>query len=105
ALATDALIFANRVLGFVNAPALMQRAAAVLQGVAIDIGGYRRKRDLVYEGLTGAGYELVKPQGAFYAFPKSPVEDEMRLVDALMKRGVLVVPGRGFGMPGYFRVS
>ena len=101
----DALIFANRVLGFVNAPALMQRAAAVLQGVAVDIGGYQRKRDLVYEGLTNAGYELVKPQGAFYAFPKSPVEDEMRLVDALMERGVLVVPGRGFGMPGYFRVS
>ena len=105
ALAEDALIFANRVLGFVNAPALMQRAAAVLQGVAVDIGGYQRKRDMVYEGLTGAGYELVKPQGAFYAFPKSPVPDEMRLVDALMERGVLVVPGRGFGMPGYFRVS
>ena len=104
-LTVDGLIFANRVLGFVNAPALMQRAAAALQGVAVDIGGYQRKRDLVYEGLTGAGYELVKPQGAFYAFPKSPVEDEMRLVDALMERGVLVVPGRGFGMPGHFRVS
>ena len=50
---------------------------------------------MVYEGLTGAGYELVKPQGAFYAFPKSPVEDEMRLVDALMERGVLIRNPKG----------
>lgn len=101
----DALVFSNRVLGFVNAPALMQHVVARLQGVTTDVSEYQRKRDFVYEGLRSAGYDVVRPQGAFYAFPKSPVEDELRLVDALFERGVLVVPGRGFGLPGYFRIS
>jgi aspartate aminotransferase len=101
----DALTFSNRVLGFVNAPALMQRIVARLQGVTVDVADYQRKRDFMYEGLRDAGYEVVKPQGAFYIFPRSPVADELRVVDALFDRGVLVVPGRGFGMEGYFRIS
>ena len=71
----------------------------------MDVADYQRKRDFVYEGLRDAAYEVVKPQGAFYVFPRSPVADEMLAVDALFERGVLVVPGRGFGMEGYFRIS
>ena len=101
----DALIFCNRVMGFVNAPALMQRAIRKLQGVTVDVEEYRRKRNYLYDRLTGFGYRVFKPQGAFYMFPESPVEDEMVVVQALQRHGVLVVPGRGFGRPGYFRIS
>lgn len=101
----DAFVFCNRVLGFVNAPALMQHAVRALQHVTVDVGDYQAKRDYLYDVLTAAGYRVFKPEGAFYMFPKSPVEDEMRLVEALQRHGVLVVPGRGFGMPGYFRIS
>ena len=101
----DALIFSNRVLGFVNAPGLMQRIVRDLQRTGIDVGVYERKRDFLYGGLVGAGYDVVKPAGAFYMFPRSPVDDELRLVDTLFNEGVLVVPGRGFGLPGYFRIS
>ena len=101
----DALIFCNRVLGFVNAPAIMQHLVRNLQTVTIDTADYQRKRDYLYGVLTSAGYEVRKPEGAFYMFPRSPVEDEMQLVAALQRQGVLVVPGRGFGMEGYFRIS
>jgi aspartate aminotransferase len=99
------MVFCNRVLGFVNAPALMQNVVRDLQEVTVDIGQYVKKRDMLYNGLTKMGYSIVKPQGAFYIFPKSPVEDEMKFVEALLKQNVLVVPGRGFGAPGYFRIS
>ena len=101
----DGLIFCNRTLGFVNAPALMQRIVKGLQSVTVDVGGYEAKRDLLYGALTGMGYSVVKPQGAFYMFPRSPIDDEVEFVAELQKRNVLVVPGRGFGMPGYFRIS
>lgn len=104
-LLMDALIFCNRVLGFVNAPAIMQHLVRNLQTVTIDTTDYQRKRDYLYDVLTSAGYEVRKPEGAFYMFPKSPVADEMELVAALQRQGVLVVPGRGFGMEGYFRIS
>jgi aspartate aminotransferase len=99
------MVFCNRTLGFVNAPALMQNVVRDLQEVTVDIGQYVRKRDMLYNGLVKMGYSIVKPQGAFYMFPKSPVADEMKFVDALLKQNVLVVPGRGFGAPGYFRIS
>jgi len=76
-----------------------------LQEVTVDIGEYQKKRDMLYNALTKMGYRIVKPQGAFYIFPKSPVADEMKFTDALLKQNVLVVPGRGFGAPGYFRIS
>jgi aspartate aminotransferase len=101
----DALIFCNRVLGFVNAPAIMQHLVRNLQTVTIDTTDYQQKRDYLYTVLTSAGYEVRKPEGAFYMFPRSPVADEMELVAALQRQGVLVVPGRGFGMEGYFRIS
>ena len=101
----NAMIFCNRVLGFVNAPAIMQHLVRNLQTVTIDTADYQRKRDYLYDVLTSAGYEVRQPEGAFYMFPRSPVPDEMELVSALQRQGVLVVPGRGFGMPGYFRIS
>ena len=99
------LIFCNRVLGFVNAPALIQRVVKQVQGVTVDVEQYRRKRDYLYHELTRIGYQVVKPQGAFYFFPKSPLEDEVEFVKKLADEKVLVVPGRGFGLPGYFRIS
>jgi aspartate aminotransferase len=99
------LIFCNRVLGFVNAPALIQRAIKNVQGVSVDVEQYRKKRDFLYQQLTRIGYSVVKPQGAFYFFPKSPIEDEVEFSRMLAARKVLVVPGRGFGLAGYFRIS
>ncbi len=94
------LILANRILGFVNAPALMQRAVARLQGVSVDVTPYQRNRDVLYEALTEAGFELVKPEGAFYLFPRSPIEDDVAFCQEMLKHLVLIVPGRGFGLAG-----
>jgi aspartate aminotransferase len=99
------LIFCNRVLGFVNAPALIQRAVKNAQGAMVDVKEYQQKRDFLYGELTRIGYSVVKPQGAFYFFPKSPLADEVEFVRILASKRVLVVPGRGFGLPGYFRLS
>jgi aspartate aminotransferase len=99
------LIFSNRVLGFVNAPALIQRVVKNVQGVTVDVEQYKKKRDFLYGELTRIGYDVVKPQGAFYFFPKSPLSDEVEFVKKLAEKKVLVVPGRGFGCPGYFRIS
>ena len=101
----DGLIFCTRTLGFVNAPAMMQHLVAKLQSVNVDVGVYEAKRDFMYDELTALGYEVVRPQGAFYMFPRSPIEDDARFVAELQKYNVLAVPGRGFGMQGYFRIS
>jgi len=101
----DALNFSLRTLGFVNAPALMQRVVAGLQRATVDVDIYRKKRDLLYGMLTKIGYECVKPDGAFFVFPKSPIPDDVDFVAQLQKELVLVVPGVGFGTPGYFRAS
>ena len=101
----DGLTFCNRTLGFVNAPALMQHIVRELQGVTIEVAPYQAKRDFLYEALTDIGYSVVKPGGAFYMFPKTPIEDDVAFVDELRKRRVLVVPGTGFGSPGHFRIS
>jgi len=101
----NGLVFCNRVLGFVNAPALMQHVVQGLQDVSVDVGQYVKKRDLLYNGLVEMGYSMVKPTGAFYIFPKSPIEDDVAFVKELQKHNVLVVPGKGFGAPGYFRIS
>ncbi len=104
-LVVGALTFTNRVLGYVNAPALMQRAVARLQGVTVDLGFYRRNRDALYQGLVDAGYECPKPEGAFYLFPKSPIPDDVAFVKELQKENILAVPGSGFGGPGHFRLA
>jgi aspartate aminotransferase len=97
--------FATRTLGFVNAPAIQQRAIAELQGVSVDPGIYRAKRDRLYAALVGAGYDVVLPDGAFYMFPKTPTTDDVAFTQALLEELILVVPGRGFGRPGHVRIS
>ena len=101
----EGLILANRILGFVNAPALMQRAVAQLQGVGVDLSLYERNRKVLYHALSEAGYAVQLPQGAFYLFPRSPLDDDVAFVQELLDRRVLVVPGVGFGAPGYFRMA
>ncbi len=101
----DGLIMCNRILGFVNAPALMQRVIAGMQGTTVDVRIYQRKRDLLCDGLAEIGYRFTKPQGAFYLFPESPLKDDVLFVKKLVEKNVLTVPGAGFGTPGYFRIS
>ena len=100
-----AMTLANRILGFVNAPALMQRVVAELQGVTVDCAAYGRRRELFCKVLSEAGYEFIPPKGAFYMFPKSPIGDDAQFVGLLAEEKILGVPGRGFGMPGYFRLA
>jgi aspartate aminotransferase len=98
-------IFCNRVLGFVNAPALMQRLVTGLQRVSVDIEKYRYKRDLLYNKLVELGFDVVKPGGGFYLFPRSPLADEMEFIRRAQTFGILLVPGSGFGAPGFFRIA
>jgi aspartate aminotransferase len=101
----NALILCTRILGFVHAPALMQRIVARLQNVAVDVKVYQKKRDLLCAGLAKAGYKFEKPQGAFYLFVKSPIPNDVEFVKMLLQKNILVVPGSGFGGPGYFRIA
>ena len=101
----DAMIFCNRTLGFVNAPALMQNIIGELQDITVDIKEYTNKRDFLYTELSNIGYEIKKPEGAFYMFPKSPLENDRDFTQLLKKQNVLVVPGSAFGKQGYFRIS
>lgn len=101
----DALVFSLRTLGHVNATAIMQKSIEDIQEESVDINVYKQKRDFIYNELIKIGYECVKPDGAFYLFPKSPIEDDSRFVNILQNSKVLTVPGRGFGLEGYFRIS
>lgn len=101
----EGAVFSNRVLGFVNAPALMQRLVAKLQDESVDIVEYQAKRDLLVNELTGMGFSMVKPDGAFYLFPKSPLADDVEFVKLAQKHHILLVPGAGFGAPGFFRIA
>jgi len=101
----NGFIYCNRTLGYVNAPALMQNIVRHLQSVTVSINDYQQKRDFMYENLTNLGYSLIKPQGAFYLFPRSPLEDDVAFVKKLRQWQVLTVPGIGFGTPGYLRIS
>jgi aspartate aminotransferase len=96
--------FCNRALGVVNAPGLMQRVAGKLQRAPVNVEAYKKKRDFIYKHLLAMGYSMVKPDGAFYLFPKSPVDD-LKFCDELRQQRVLVVPGIAFGTPGYFRIA
>jgi len=103
----EGMAFSSRVLGFVNAPALMQHVLPSLldEDIAPLKRWYQKKRDLLFDTLTGFGYELVKPGGAFYLFPKAPGGDDMAFYRKLKENRVMVVPGSGFGTPGYFRIA
>ena len=90
---------------YVNAPALFQQVVGRLQGVTVDIDIYRKRRDMFCKGLQAAGYEFDVPEGAFYLFPKSPMENDVEFVNILSKQNILAVPGAAFGGPGHFRLS
>jgi aspartate aminotransferase len=89
----------------VNAPSLMQLTVGQLQGITVDVSIYRKRRDMICEVLAEAGYEFNVPEGAFYMFPKSPIQDDVEFVDRLKEELILAVPGVGFAAPGYFRLS
>ena len=101
----DAIVFSLRTLGHVNATAIMQKAIEEIQDESVDINIYKKKRDYIYTQLINIGYDCVKPDGAFYLFPKSPIKDDAKFVKKLQEYKVLTVPGIGFGSKGYFRIS
>ena len=104
-LLMNALIYCNRVLGYVNAPGLFQRVVGKSLDASVDISIYKERRDLLYNSLTKFGYECVKPDGAFYLFPKSLIADDVEFKNRALKYNLLIVPGSGFGAPGYFRLA
>ena len=99
------LNLSNRILGFVNAPALMQRVVSQLNNVSVAVDVYKRRRDLFIKGLRDAGYTFSDPEGAFYLYVKTPTADDVSFVRHLQKYNVLAVPGVGFGGPGYIRLA
>lgn len=101
----NALAFCNRTLGFVNAPALFQKVVGDAIDARVEIEEYKMRRDFLYENLTKLGFECVKPQGAFYLFPKALIDDDVEFAKRAIKHNLLLVPGSGFGCPGYFRLS
>ncbi len=100
-----AMTIANRVLGSVNAPSLMQRVIMRCLDAKVDVEAYDRNRMLLYSSLKEYGFTCIKPQGAFYLFVKSPVADEKEFCEAAKKHHILVVPGSSFACPGYVRIS
>ena len=96
---------ANRILGFVNAPSLIQLAVAECLDAQTDVSYYNRNRELLYNSLIEYGFECIKPQGAFYLFVKSPVADEKAFCEAAKKYNILIVPGSAFACPGYVRIA
>ena len=101
----EATNVATRILGYVNAPSLFQRVVARCLDAKVDVEYYDRNRETLYQGLKRAGLECVKPQGAFYLFVKSPVEDEAQFCAKAKEYNILMVPGSSFGCPGYVRLA
>ncbi|MFP4430024.1 MAG: pyridoxal phosphate-dependent aminotransferase [Spirochaetaceae bacterium] len=100
-----AAVLANRILGFVNAPGLMQRVLPHILGARVDIETYAARRTLLCDSLQEAGYEFLPPEGGLFLFPKAPGGDDVAFVYKLQEQGILAVPGSGFGSPGYFRLA
>ncbi len=101
----DGLIFSTRTLGFVNAPALFQRILPGSLDAQVAVEVYKKRRDMLYEIITKAGFRCLKPQGAFYLFPKSPIEDDVKFCNEALKYNLIIVPGTGFGFRGFFRLA
>ena len=99
------LVISLRILGFVNAPAMMQRLLPLAGTAKVDTTPYRKNRDLLYNHLTGLGFSCVKPEGAFYLFLKAPIDDDVEFVKIAQELNLLLVPGSGFGAPGYCRIA
>lgn len=96
---------ATRILGFVNAPTLQQKMVVKCLNEQTDISYYDRNRETLYRGLKECGFICIKPEGAFYLFVKSPVENEIEFCEAAKKYNILIVPGSSFGCPGYVRMA
>lgn len=101
----DAMIFCNRTLGFVNAPGLFQKVVAEHLDDVAGLEAYKERRDALYEILIETGYECEKPQGAFYLFAKSPIEDDVEFCKKAIEHRLVLVSGTGFGYPGFFRMA
>jgi aspartate aminotransferase len=101
----DALVLANRILGFVNAPALVQRVLPSLKGERVDVARYQALRDRLLPPLEAMGYRCVRPQGAFYLFPRAPIPDDVAFCRAAAEERLLIVPGSAFHGPGHFRIA
>ena len=104
-LVITAATIANRVLGSVNAPSLFQRVIARCLDAKVNVEAYDKNRNLLYKSLKEYGFECIKPEGAFYLFVKSPVEDEKQFCEEAKKYNILIVPGTSFACPGYVRIS
>ncbi|ODA42264.1 pyridoxal phosphate-dependent aminotransferase [Desulfosporosinus sp. BG] len=96
---------ANRILGYVNAPSLFQRVVAKCLNAKVDIDTYNKNRELLYNGLSSCGYECIKPEGAFYLFVKTPIENDVEFCNLAKKKNILIVTGTAFGCPGYVRIA
>jgi aspartate aminotransferase len=101
----NACTFANRILGYVNAPAIWQRVVAQVPDAVVDVRQYQAKRDLLCDALNGMGYDAPRPQGSYYLFPKTPIPDDLAFTSLLQEEGILAVPGVGFGRGGHMRLS
>lgn len=104
-LVVACLATCNRSLGYVNAPALFQKVIGAAIDVTVDVNIYKERRDALYDILSSVGFSCIKPHGAFYLFPKSPIEDDVAFIQSAVKYNLLLVPGKGFGAPGYFRLA
>ena len=96
---------ANRILGYINAPAIWQWVVAAAPEATVDVAQYQEKRDLLCDALQAMGYDAPRPQGAFYVFPRTPIPDDIAFIGLLQEEGILAVPGAGFGRGGYMRLS
>ena len=101
----SAATIANRTLGCVNAPSLIQKVVAKCVDAKTDLAAYDKNRQALYDGLKECGFECIKPQGAFYLFVKSPVPNEKEFCEAAKKYNILIVPGSSFACPGYVRLA
>ncbi len=101
-----AMVFGMRALGFVNAPAIQQRLVAGLLDVRVDVAGYAEKRGRLLDALDAGGFDVVRPEGAFYLFPRVPGDgDDVAFVRTCVEERLLVVPGSGFAWPGHVRLA
>ena len=100
-----AVAVATRITGFINAPGLQQLVCARCCDETVDISFYDKNRKRLYDALTAYGYEMPKPEGAFYLFVKTPTENDLEFVEKIKEHRILLTPGSGFGCPGYVRIA